>query len=84
MLFWTPHANFGRVENGIYDPSARITKDPLNSTILWTRHLNSATRQLNSTTRQKFTLKYSSLIRQSVISTWRRVENAYYDPNGLP
>ena len=50
---WTRHANFWLVENNIYDPSARIIKNPLNSTIFWTRHLNYATRQLNSATRQK-------------------------------
>ena len=32
MLFWTRHANLRRVENYIYDPSARIIKNPLNST----------------------------------------------------
>ena len=53
MLFWTRHAGFRRVENDIYDPSARIIKNPLNSTIFWTRHLNSATRPLNSAMRQK-------------------------------
>ena len=51
MLFWRC-ANFRRVENDIYDPSARIIKNHLNSTIFWTRHLNSATRRLNCTTRQ--------------------------------
>ena len=35
-----------------YDPFARIIKNPLKSTIFWTRHLNSATRRLNSATRQ--------------------------------
>ena len=44
MLFWMCHANFRCVEDDIYDPSARIIKNPLNSTIFWTRHLNSATR----------------------------------------
>ena len=59
MLFWMRHANFPHDENYIYDPSAGIIKNPLNSTTLWvrrsnlaTRRLNSATRQLNSTTRQ--------------------------------
>ena len=52
MLFWTRHANFRRVDNDIYDPSARIINNLLNSTILWTRLLNSATRRLNYTTRQ--------------------------------
>ena len=33
MLFWTPHANFQVVENDIHGPSARIIKNPLNSTI---------------------------------------------------
>ena len=43
----------------IYDPSARIIKNILNSTVFWKRHhnpatlrLNSATRPLNSATRQ--------------------------------
>ena len=53
MLFWTRHANLRRVENYIYDPSARIIKNPLNSTVFWKRHLNLATRSLNSATRQK-------------------------------
>ena len=44
MLFWIRHASFRRVENEIYDPSARILKHPLNFTIFWPRHLNSATR----------------------------------------
>ena len=52
MLFWTCHANFRRFENDIYDPFARINKNPFNSTIFWTRHLNSATCQLNSAMRQ--------------------------------
>ena len=29
MLFWTRQANLRRVENYIYDPSARINKNPL-------------------------------------------------------
>ena len=37
MLFWTRHANFRCLENYIYDPSARIINNPLNSTIFWTR-----------------------------------------------
>ena len=52
MLFWTRHANFQPVENYIYDPSAKIIKNPLNSTTFWTRRFNSATRQLKSATRQ--------------------------------
>ena len=52
MLFWTRHANFCTRRNDIYDPSARIIKNPLNFTIFWTRRLNSVTRQLNSATRQ--------------------------------
>ena len=40
-----------RVENYIYDPSARIIKNPLNSTVFWKRRLNPATRRLNSATR---------------------------------
>ena len=51
MLFWTRHANLRRVENYIYDPSARIIKNLLNSTVIWKRHLNPATRRLNSATR---------------------------------
>ena len=51
MLFWTRHANLRRVENYIYDPSARIIKNPLNSTVFWKRRLNPATRRLNSATR---------------------------------
>ena len=51
MLFWTRHANLRRVEKYIYDPSARIIKNLLNSTVFWKRHLNSATRRLNSATR---------------------------------
>ena len=46
MLFWTRHANFRRVENYIYDPSARIIKNPLNSSTFWTSRLHSATRQI--------------------------------------
>ena len=49
--FWTRHANLRRVENYIYDPSARIIKNPLNSTVFWKRRLNPATRRLNSATR---------------------------------
>ena len=70
MLFWTRHANFRPVENYIYDPSARIFKNPLNFTIFWTRHLNSATRQLNSTksaqlgNASNFTLKCNSIFRR--------------------
>ena len=80
MLFWTFHANIKLVENDIYDLSARIIKNPLNSTIFETRDLNSATHRLNSATRQlgdasNFTLKYSSIFRRSVISTWRRVNS---------
>ena len=52
MLFWTRHANFRRVENYTYNPSARIIKNPLNSTKFWMRRLNSAKRQLNSATCQ--------------------------------
>ena len=52
MLFWTRHANIRRGENDIHDPSAKISKNPLNSTIFWTRHLNSVTRRLNSAMRQ--------------------------------
>ena len=44
--------NFRLVKNDIYDLSARIIKNSLNSTIFWMRHLNSATRRLNPTTRQ--------------------------------
>ena len=51
MLFWTRRANLRRVENYIYDPSARIIKNLLNSTVFWKRHLNPATRRLNSATR---------------------------------
>ena len=43
---------FSTRRNDIYDPSARIINNLLNSTIFWTRHLNSATRPLNSATRQ--------------------------------
>ena len=43
---------FSTRRNDIYDPSARIINNPLNSTIFWTRHLNSATRRFNSATRQ--------------------------------
>ena len=43
---------FSTRRNAIYDTSARIINNPLNSTIFWTRHLNSATRPLNSATRQ--------------------------------
>ena len=32
--------------NDIYNPSARIIKNPLNSTVFWARHLNSVMRQL--------------------------------------
>ena len=46
MLFSTRHANFRLVENYIYDPSARIMKNPLNSATFSTRQLNSATRQI--------------------------------------
>ena len=46
MLFWMRHANFRRVQNDIYDPSARIIKNPINFTIFWTGHVNSATCQL--------------------------------------
>ena len=52
MLFWTRHASFRRVEMPFMTPSARIIKNPLKSTIFWTRRLNSATRPLNSATRQ--------------------------------
>ena len=51
MLFWTRHANLRRVENYIYDPSARLIKNPLNSRVFWKRRLNPATRRLNSATR---------------------------------
>ena len=43
---------FSTRRNDIYDPSARIINNLLNSTIFWTRHINSATRPLNSATRQ--------------------------------
>ena len=39
-------------ENYIYDPSARIIKNLLNSTVFWKGHLNPTTRPLNSATRQ--------------------------------
>ena len=65
-MYRTPHLNrllyfnvildvwckFSTRRNDIYDPSARINNNPLNSTIFWTSHLNSATRRLNSATRQ--------------------------------
>ena len=81
MLFWTRHANLRRVENYIYDPSARINKNPLNSTTFWTRR--DASTQLCDPS--NFTLKYSSII----ISTKRHLNSATrqkrnYDPNGLP
>ena len=67
----------------VYDPSSRIIKNPLNFTILWICHLNSATRRLNSATRQlivgnasNFTLKYSSIFRQRVRV---RVNMIYFD-----
>ena len=59
MLFWTRRANLRRVENYIYDPSARIIKNLLNSTVFWKRHLNP--RRVGSTPRR-------------VHSTLRRVE----------
>ena len=40
MLFWTRPANFRRVENDIYDPSARVMKNPFISTVFWKGHLN--------------------------------------------
>ena len=70
MLFWTRHANFRRVENYIYDPSARIIKNLLNSTVIWKRHLNPVTRRLNSATRS-----LNSATRQ--ILHWNTV--AYFD-----
>ena len=48
MLFWTRHANLRRVENYIYDPSARIIKNPLNSTVF--RRLNGLPYTLDHTT----------------------------------
>ena len=49
MLFWTRHANLRRVENYIYDPSARINKNPLNSTTFWTRR-DASTQLCNAST----------------------------------
>ena len=54
MLYWTRHVNFGRFENDIYDASAIIIKNPLNSIVLTTRQLNDAS---------NFTLKCSSIFR---------------------
>ena len=88
MLFWKRHANFRHVENYLYDPTARIIKHPLNST---TFDLDAST-QLRDTSTQlgddsNFTLNYSSIFRQNVISTWRlvhstprRVKNAIMTP----
>ena len=80
MLFWTRHANFRRVQNDIYDPSTRIIKNPLNSMIFWTGHVNSATCQSRDASTQlgdasNFTLKYNSIFRRSVISSWLRVHS---------
>ena len=43
-----------------------IIENPLNSIIFWTRQLGDAS---------NFTMKYSSIFRRSVISTWRRVHS---------
>ena len=97
MLIWTRHANFQRFENNIYDPSARIVKNSLNSTIfISTQRRVKSTRShikfyieiyLNDTSSQlcdpstqlcdasNFILKYSSIFRRRVISTWRRVKS---------
>ena len=64
MLFWTRHANLRRVENYIYDPSARIIKNPLNSTVFWKRRLNPATRRLNSATRSLKRVKFYILTKR--------------------
>ena len=42
MLFWMRHASCRRVENDIYDPSARIVKNHLNSR----RRVNSTRRRV--------------------------------------
>ena len=79
MLFWTRHANFRRVENDIYDPSVRIIKNSLNSTIFWTRHLNSsdAMTQLGNTSTQL--CDASTQLRDT-----SKMQLSYYNPNGLP
>ena len=83
MLFWTGHANFRRVENDIYDPSDRIIKNPLNSTIFWTRHLNSAIRQLNSATRQ--ILHWNIVVYLDKASSQNGdASKMHYNLNGLP
>ena len=61
---------FSTRRNDIYDPSARKIKNLLNSTIFWTRRLNSATLRLNSTTRQ-----LNSATRQIL----HRIMVAYFD-----
>ena len=72
MLFWRRHANFRRVENDIYGPYARVIKNALNSTIFWARQIDSSTQLRDAS---NFTLKYSSIFRRSVISTWQRVNS---------
>ena len=62
--------------NDIYDPSTRIIKNPLNSTLFWTRQLNSATRLLNLATRPL------NLTTRPLNSATRQKCN--YDHNGLP
>ena len=68
VILDTP-CKFSTRRNDIYDPSSRIIKNPLNSTIFWTRHLNSATRRRNSVTRRlnSATRQLSSTTRQFYI-----------------
>ena len=82
---------FSTRRNNIYDTSARIIKNPLNSTLFWTRHLKlgDASTQLRDASTQlggasNFTLKYSSIFRRSVISTWRRVHSIWRRVHSTP
>ena len=73
MLFWTRPANFQRVENDIYDPSARVIKKSFHFYCILeaSSQFDVALTQLGDAS--NFTLKYGSIFRRSVISTWRRV-----------
>ena len=64
---------FATRQNYVYDRSTRIIKNPLNSTTIWTRRLNSATRPLNSATRQIIHCNIEAYFDEALYQLWRRV-----------
>ena len=90
MLFWTRHANLRRVENYIYDPSARIIKNPLNSTVFLSQpgdasaQLRDAFTQLCDASNFTLSKRHLNLAKRHlwrrVRSTPRRVKNAIMTP----